>query len=75
MNLVCEPLATNTPVPFFVISTLRKASVLPTFKVLQSMTIVSPSVAAFRYLQNCEGIRKIQLHVTLKYAQVKLHRT
>jgi hypothetical protein len=39
------------------------------------MTTVSPHAAAFRYLQNFEGILKTRLHVTLKCTQVKFYQT
>lgn len=47
MNLVCLPCANREPSALFKISTDRKASVLPLFKVLASIIMSCPTLAAF----------------------------
>lgn len=51
-NFVCEPFATILSVFLFLMFTSRKARVLPTLFVLDSITICSPTGAALRNLGN-----------------------
>lgn len=50
INLVCVPVAIKSPEAFF-IWTSRNAKEFPAFFVMASMVIVSPCLAAFKYLQ------------------------